>query len=639
MTIAVTILAIALPVPAHAAEAIEFVDMRPAVIDVATAKTGQRWRVPVIDSRPGRRALSLTVAFRPAGVLRVERSRLTLDAGEVGSFVVTLRRPLEGSGELILSSDGVIVRRAISTSRRPGRVAVPISRLQFAGVRLTPFSERVRAGSVTVPDAPGSADGRVGLLTSRRGDTAEVVRGGDTFAVAGASRPGEYQGTVDLLPGTPGGEADGVLRVRDLPVWPLLVLILGLLVVQLLDRYQHRERPRQMLDLRLARLRDRALDVQRDLNDTYRIAAGPREPNLLLDTLAAEARSRYDDELTDAERARWDVEGAEYRKVAALVESFETLAESIRALSSERLATAADEQAERALDASPVGRALRGRRLLSAVDLADALTEVAEARDYLRDFRRLYRQATELAAQDLLAKLRAGPERLAALEEQVQERYRAWSPGVRVEMPRREPQPQPGYPFPPPASWEPSRSRARRRWPVLVAGAAGLVLVSCLAVFFLALTRDQDFGAAPAPTQAAPSATALPELPVAPEPKPPPALDLGPAEPSTWQLGLYGGIVPLLLTGAAIGVAELARRRWKPRRTALDSTLLNRRVRRADRRFALAGGTLVVLSGMSVLYFANPTFGTPGDYLAVALWGTAFGEGLTLARRLWPIPA
>jgi hypothetical protein len=67
--------------------------------------------------------------------------------------------------------------------------------------------------------------------------------------------------------------------------------------------------------------------------------------------------------------------------------------------------------------------------------------------------------------------------------------------------------------------------------------------------------------------------------------------------------------------------------------------LLNRRVRRADRRFALAGGTLVVLSGMSVLYFANPTFGTAGDYLAVALWGTAFGEGLTLARRLWPTPA
>jgi len=52
----------------------------------------------------------------------------------------------------------------------------------------------------------------------------------------------------------------------------------------------------------------------------------------------------------------------------------------------------------------------------------------------------------------------------------------------------------------------------------------------------------------------------------------------------------------------------------------------------------MASGVLVVLSGMSVLYVGNPTFGTAGDYLTVALWGTALGEGVQLARRLWPVP-
>jgi hypothetical protein len=167
--------------------------------------------------------------------------------------------------------------------------------LTFAGVRLTPFGERVRTGSITVPGAPGAAitAGRVGLLTSPRGDTAEVIRRGDMFTVAGVTRTGQYQDTVDLLPGRPGGEAEGLLRVRDLPVWPLLVLMIGLLIVQLLDRYRDRERPRQVLDLRLARLRDRAFDAQRDLNETYRIAARAGEPALLLDRRVRGADRRF----------------------------------------------------------------------------------------------------------------------------------------------------------------------------------------------------------------------------------------------------------------------------------------------------------------------------------------------------------
>jgi hypothetical protein len=67
-----------------------------------------------------------------------------------------------------------------------------------------------------------------------------------------------------------------------------------------------------------------------------------------------------------------------------------------------------------------------------------------------------------------------------------------------------------------------------------------------------------------------------------------------------------------------------------------DSRRLDALMREEDRRFALASGLFVVASGMSLLYFPNPTFGSAGDYLSVALWGTAVGEGVQLARRLLP---
>lgn len=655
---AVTIFMVALPSPARAAEAVEFIDMRPAVIDLDATQPNQRWQVPVIDGRPGRRhELFLTVAFHPAGVVRVKSPRVRLNEGGVGVFVLELSRREVGSGELILSSGGVIVRRPISTSHGPGRVALSISRLQFSGVRLMPFGDRVSIGDMTVPGAPAAATttapGRIGVLTSRHGDTAEVVRRGDTFGITGGTEPGEYQGALDLLPSRPGTEAEGILRIRDMPVWPLFVLIVGLSVVQFLDRYRRRERPRQMLDLHLARLRDRALVAQSTIDHAYRIVARPPEPDLLLDRLSAMARRRFDDDLSEAEGAAWDVDGAEYVKVMGSVESFETLAETVAALSAERSAAMTGSVPAHALDRSPVGRALRGRPLRSTVDLSEALAEVSAARAYLGEFRRLYGQAAELAAHDVLAKLRTGPESLAALDAEVAERYRSWDPGPVTEELTRVPgayahasvardQHTAGPPAGKVQATTVNDVRAkRRRWPLLVAVAGALLLVPCAAMFYLTADgRDASPPGTAAPTASSiPSPTALPELPAAPEPQAPPAGRAVAARATTGQLVLYGTVLPLCLAGVALAGVTLVNRRRHPRRHRLDSESLDRRVRRSDRQFAVIGGALVVLSGMSVLYFANPTFGSPGDYLAMALWGTAFGEGITLARRLWPSPA
>jgi hypothetical protein len=148
-----------------------------------------------------------------------------------------------------------------------------------------------------------------------------------------------------------------------------------------------------------------------------------------------------------------------------------------------------------------------------------------------------------------------------------------------------------------------------------------------------------------APTQTSPPPTSVPTSPLPDAPVAAPAgglvLDESSIDaPSTGQTVWFGVIAPLLLLAAVAGVAwlvsRLRRGRFRPQPDELDSETIDREYRREDRRFSVLAGLLVVLSGMSLLYAGNPAFGTLGDYLAVALWGAAVGEGLQLARRLWP---
>jgi hypothetical protein len=116
-------------------------------------------------------------------------------------------------------------------------------------------------------------------------------------------------------------------------------------------------------------------------------------------------------------------------------------------------------------------------------------------------------------------------------------------------------------------------------------------------------------------------------------------------EPTAWDVAWYGFVLPVLLAAVLFAVGWWAVRAWRRRRVGtpqrlgeLDTAAIDRQLRVEGTRFAIVSGVLVVLSGMSVLYAGNATFGSAGDYLAVALWGTALGEGLYLARQLWPLP-
>jgi hypothetical protein len=664
----VAALAAAVPgLPSRRADGLEFLDTRPIVIDLNRARVGQQWRVPVIDAQRGE--VALHVSFQPAEVLAIPTPVISTPARDVAEFVIELRRPVEGSGELVAVSGGAVVRRPISTTFRTGRGAVQVSELRFSGVRLAPFTGQIRTGTVAVPDAPGepARASRIGVLSASGGNTAEVIRRGEEFSVRGATRVGRYDGTLDLLPGQPGGEVQATLRVRDLPAWPLIVLLLGLGVVQLLDRYQNRRRPVRLIHHRLARLRDRARALERDTDLAYRISALPGEPGLLLDKRVAEALAALDDHMTAAETAGWEPHGPEYQRLVDLVDEFAALTDSFRSLAIDRAAlerAAASEDRDAVRDAmrrSVVGEAMVGRALVSASDLSDATTQIHDGQLYLRAFGRVYRVLVHLRespvvrqpAEDLMRRLLAAPPDLTAIATESTELLRrrwedAMPPGASAPVHPPVTADRSTAGAPPPAGLPlPDLARRRRRWPVLVAAAVVLILAPVVLLTVQQSTKPSGNGAVPTPTATTsrpPSAAPLPEAPIAAPATPPPA-PFSAGEPTTWHVVWYGAVLPVLLAavlGAVAWWTVRARRRRRAhaplRLGELDTASIDRELRVEGQRFAVVSGVLVVLSGMSVLYAGNPTFGSPGDYLAVALWGTALGEGLQLARQLWPLP-
>lgn len=393
------------PMPAQAAGGLEFLDNRPVVVDLDQVEAGQQWRVQVLNLAGGDQNVSLHVVFEPVDVVTVAQSPRTFD-GDVVEFVIELQRRVAGSGELVAVSGSQVARRELQTQFGTFGSELTVGSLQFAGDRIAPFTTLVRIPPIGVPGDTGRAESslpqRIGLLTSARGDIAEVVRVGDEFVVHGVGTVGEFTGSFDLGRGGPPVEA--TVRVRDLAIWPLLALLAGLTVAHTLDRYQRRHRPQKLHERRLAALQNRAREAESQTGGTLRISAPPGEPDgYLLDQLFADARAAFHALMSDSERALWEPGGAEYEKLTGAVTQFRELSAAVRSLQQERdrLVRSADraeqDRMREALDRSPVGHALRERSIRSPADLTDADGPVRDGRSYLDRFEVIY---------DRLAKLR-----------------------------------------------------------------------------------------------------------------------------------------------------------------------------------------------------------------------------------------
>ena len=97
-------------------------------------------------------------------------------------------------------------------------------------------------------------------MSSGNGNTANVVLKGEELSIDGVQLAGGYTGEADLTPEIEDDSLQIVVNVRDFWLWPLALLIAGLLVVTKASNFKAIGTPGQGLRIRLRTMKE---DVQR----------------------------------------------------------------------------------------------------------------------------------------------------------------------------------------------------------------------------------------------------------------------------------------------------------------------------------------------------------------------------------------
>ncbi|WP_394837163.1 hypothetical protein LVJ94_09675 [Pendulispora rubella] len=418
--------------------------------------------------------------------------------------------------------------------------------------------------------------------------------------------------------------------------------------------------------------------------------AGP----LLLDLQTVAALKAYDEALDDTERARWQPGGKGLEGLDDRVRSLGALHRQARRLAEDRieLLAKASGDVRRALEKSPTLASVAGAivpvDLVTDGELAHCSSTLADAGVRLARMKEIYDQLQWIGAHDDSEEIRLSADRIlqqltedtgdleVLVEESEALRRRSdaethrrpvlhvapskpssITPRVEGEASGRDASTAPvARPYP--ASTSSARLESPRRSNLLpMAGILFAVLTVAIVggVSFRLGLKEMDTGRTspssssvssephPDPPFAIPHPTAAPrprppDAPVAAKPSPaPPAPTAG---PSLRDVLFLGGLAPIAVLSLVFAAAWIAWRRWRrtrEREPALAGhASLTLELMRDQRMFDRLSALLVVLAGMSVLYFPNPSFGSLGDYATMLLWGTGVGEAVQLARRLVP---
>jgi hypothetical protein len=398
--------------------------------------------------------------------------------------------------------------------------------------------------------------------------------------------------------------------------------------VSLVSQYTRRDRPGDLLRVRLARLlnaatREEAASLERlpvvlpGLHPVVPHIRGQGDELLLLDSEIKTTLEDWSNVLDDTERDEFEPpNGLRWKRLQGYLDSYRELLDQLEDIGGDLARIRIRPEGQwtlfeadilkpiLALLQPPSGIAnaddLRSRKREASAQ-APRLKTILEIQDMLlavwQDDRSL-RAKAETQLERLWGATGAGD--LATEKTRAKELYegprtvRAGKRAPEVEETRKE--------------IPPSRM-ARRRSPTgLIAGLAAVLLLVAVVI----LTR---------PLNASPT----------------PGLGFEFGEPSAKAVNLVGLV---LLAAVAIPVVlvtrRLVRRRDRGRLHGEDEVSLRQALRRRDAAYAVLSGLLVILSGMSLVYAADATFGTAGDYLTILLWGTAVSEGLALAKSLLP---
>lgn len=530
--------------------------------------------------------------------------------------------------------------------------------------------------------AVASDDGKVATLYVERAEL--LPRGLDSAAA--------YEGTYDLTPGVEKGDAKATVAVRDFWPYALLTVLAGILVGFCLRLWFRAWRPKLKLTARLQDLnedysRNSARYEEQDRGRPYRDFSIDRQ----IECRVKEIRSLVGDDLALAEKAVEQLKSYidKFFDLREALESLDNTAREVEAAADKRgvpgapavpvPAGRADELLAEQVDspeidreAAKLGKALEG--VEGATETADgAAAALGQILEYAETAERALRapgdDETKSKLKAVLAKLdarwlnvldSADSEAVATARKGVTEAsselaeiLSASDPASLAALRRK------------PVTLKPRRSRAREDpaaaelaglgvlgaepavAPAGAAAAAGPGEVKVTATIAWRASGEAELGTKK--VHAADRVSFRIVLEAARGPLPFPAVDIffGDGKTTTRMLPeKEGGPVEVFVShryaeGTTTTVAVSAHGATETLRTELievDSTprseLLRRKLEQSDSVVAAASLVLALGSGMTALYFASPSWGTPVDYLNAALWGGVTAEGVALAAAI-----
>jgi hypothetical protein len=547
---------------------------------IAEPRAAPRLDVELFNGSPREQMLLLEARGMARERLTVKPAQAKVSAGGVEKFSVTATGPADDRAEGVLiatSSDGTLARRAISIGSDPvieGDTKTGYPKTLDFGIADTGDTD-----SIAVPGLPGGEPQSVQVgFVSGSGRTLPVTRKGDTLTISPLPESGTYSGTIDLTPGSDAGEVELTAKARDAVFWkPIRWLMLGLALALVLELFVRRLRPRWVLARLLSGIKalvvHRQEDAKRDVSRLRPRAESSEEGREWAVPIVYDPND--DGSLVEG-RAREILESLKAAPSDALRDRWGPDGDEFKALETELASY----------------RALLETLRRIATEWAQLHADARPAdRPVLTTSPLLLDGIDLLLTEHVLGQGAIAHEQKTAdaITQSVDDLVRLYRRLTRIE-----------------------REAERKNWPDLAQEAASQRrdLVS-------SFSSSGDTAAWDAIAQALSKKVQGPQAPAvevtrvaSPAPEPP-----LPPHDTPWS-DIPRSSAPTPVT----------KRKW----------FAGRYLSLADAGFALLSGALVVISGLSLLYFTDDTFGTTGDYVALFVWASTISAGITVARRVLP---
>jgi hypothetical protein len=422
--------------PVEAGDGIAFLDSRELVvvmalneqqatvgIDVLTAgeDTITLQLIDVVDSN-GRPVSSATlVATNPPP--------LTKSKGQIARFSLVVNRPPQPgtySGQIVAyTGNGTLISRGFKLVAEE-LAALPaaihpefLEQITMTGVnwglaQIHLGSWTLDWSNVKVQPAPLLSayppDGTLLGSVSGNGGIGLVEKAKAGIAVDGLKKAGEYAGKIVLRPGGAGGQANLTVRIRDMILWALILLGLGLLASIRVDRWFTKTRPKLRLKMGIRELEEVALQKQDEEvkvrtgkysgeplgNDVYRIYKENPEGGLLA-AAAVDLLRKFDESESDEERKKWGPGGDELQRLSEYPAKLEKMYVTSRSIADDYLALlAVVTDFDRLPVSTTTKKALSPRLIADEAKFAELQDELTGAAAFIHPFRVLYVRIEEL---------------------------------------------------------------------------------------------------------------------------------------------------------------------------------------------------------------------------------------------------